>query len=103
MSNIIEVRVVPSVNYGKFQWTYKPLNDVGIKALNAIKQANNYKVTEGRQERQTFSQEWLDQLFKLAPNAQVRVVETIEIPTYKVGDFVKPMTAQTSTDFSFLG
>ena len=75
MSKIITVKAVPSTNYGKFQWTYRPLCELGKQALAAVKKSTGYKVTQGRQERNTFTQEWIDELKRYAPDLRIVIKE----------------------------
>lgn len=104
----IHVELIPSVDFGKFNPTYKPITEdsKAVALLAALKKQFGYKpvIRNGKpqKERGTFTTEWMEYASKnLNCDFIVAKVPTINLPS--VGDKVGfGMDDAPAADFSFL-
>jgi len=108
MSTQIKVIAVPTVQFGKFKYAYKPCptDDKASQLLAALKKQFNYKATvrggKTLPERVTFDNEWLE----FASNKfdiEFSITDVPHIEQLRVGDKLSFKKENTGiVDFSFL-
>ena len=103
MSKSIQVKLVPTVNYGKFQYLAEPINEQGTKVLDACKTQFGYKpnVKNGKEyDRKTFAPEWVD--FLNSNGIDLIVNEAPTIPQYNTGEEFRYKADTPSVDLNAL-
>ena len=88
-----EVEAVPTANYGRITFNYRPTDALGAKVLAACKKQFKYAPIKGGNERSTFAPEWVN--FLSAQGFSMKVVKCDMPPVPKVGDVI----GSNDTDF----
>ena len=96
MSRQFEVEAVPTANYGRITFNYRPTDALGAKVLAACKVQFNYSPAKGNTERTTFAPEWVN--FISAQGFTMKVAKCDMPPVPKVGDII----GQANNDFMSL-
>ena len=81
-----EVEAVPTANYGRISFNYRPTDALGAKVLAACKRQFNYVPVRGTTERTTFAPEWVN--FIMAQGFTMRVVKCDMPNVPMVGDII---------------
>ena len=81
-----EVEAVPTANYGRITFNYRPTDALGAKVLAACKKQFKYAPVRGATERTTFAPEWVN--FIAAQGFTMKVVkcDVPQIPA--IGDII---------------
>ena len=101
MAQQLDVIAVPSINYGKFLWLYKPNCHHGQAFLATLMEQFKYKVpiVKGKpQPRSTFAPEWI-QWAQDKLGTSFKIVESQTIEQMEVGTLV-PVVNEITVDFS---
>ena len=86
MSKQFEVEAVPTANYGRISFNYRPTDALGAKVLSACKRQFNYSPVRGTTERTTFAPEWVS--FITAQGFTLKVVKCDMPQVPSVGDII---------------
>ena len=81
-----EVEAVPTANYGKISFNYRPTDALGSKVLAACKRQFKYAPVRGTTERTTFAPEWVN--FIVAQGFTMKVVKCDVPQAPMVGDII---------------
>ena len=81
-----DVEAVPTANYGKISFNYRPTDALGSKVLAACKRQFNYAPVRGTTERTTFAPEWVN--FITAQGFTMKVVKCDMPQVPSVGDII---------------
>ena len=95
MTKRIQVKLVPSVQYGKLSMNAQPICPLGNSVLAGCKVQFGYKpkMVKGNEVgRTTFAPEWVD--FLTSTGIELVINEVPSLPAYNVGDTFGKATEQ---------